>query len=221
MFDLSIVPNSADLDPTFGQFQWVGEIERRYELWGHPGKIAITGFLTRGRMGSFDDAIALAAVTGGPADIAAVRQYQSRGGVSMNLEQEITSESRRLHARRLGRRQHRALRIHRRRSHRRGRRVAIRQAMGPARRHRRIAGVVNGISSVHEAFLNDGGLGILVGDGQLPHPGPRADHRDVLQLRAYILDANVSFDYQLIVNPAYNTDRGPVNVFAGRIHSAF
>ena len=61
-------------------------------MWGHPGKIAVTGFLTRGRMGTFADAIALAAITGGPADIAAVRQYQSRGGVSMNIEQEITSD---------------------------------------------------------------------------------------------------------------------------------
>ena len=52
VFDLSIVPNSADLDTTFSQFQWVGEIERRYELWGQPGKIAVTGFLTRGRMGT-------------------------------------------------------------------------------------------------------------------------------------------------------------------------
>ena len=84
-------PTAPDLTPTFGQFQWVGEIGRRYELWGHPGKIAFTGFLSRGRMGSFEDAIALAAITGGPADIAAVRQYQSRGGVSMNLEQEITT----------------------------------------------------------------------------------------------------------------------------------
>lgn len=32
---------------------------------------------------------------------------------------------------------------------------------------------------------------------------------------------HLSFDYQLIVNPAYNTDRGPVNVFAGRIHWQF
>jgi len=31
----------------------------------------------------------------------------------------------------------------------------------------------------------------------------------------------VSFDYQFIANPAYNTDRGPVNVFAGRFHTAF
>ena len=29
----------------------------------------------------------------------------------------------------------------------------------------------NDISKVHQEFLNDGGLGILVGDGMLPHPG--------------------------------------------------
>ena len=34
-----------------------------------------------------------------------------------------------------------------------------------------MAGVVNGISATHVAYLNAGGLGILVGDGQLPHPG--------------------------------------------------
>ena len=31
----------------------------------------------------------------------------------------------------------------------------------------------------------------------------------------------VSADYQLIVNPAYNTNRGPVNVFSGRFHTQF
>jgi high affinity Mn2+ porin len=30
LFDLSIAPNQTALDPTFGQFQWVGEIERRF-----------------------------------------------------------------------------------------------------------------------------------------------------------------------------------------------
>ena len=34
LFDLSIIPNSTELDPTFGQFQWLGEIERRYDLVG-------------------------------------------------------------------------------------------------------------------------------------------------------------------------------------------
>ncbi|RZI37836.1 porin, partial [Herbaspirillum sp. HC18] len=40
VFDLPTVPNSTDLDPTFSQVQWVGEVERRYDLWGQPGKIA-------------------------------------------------------------------------------------------------------------------------------------------------------------------------------------
>ena len=35
-----------------------------------------------------------------------------------------------------------------------------------------LAAVNNGISGEREAYLNAGGLGILVGDGQLPHPGP-------------------------------------------------
>lgn len=38
LFDLSKVPNSAELDPTFTQFQWVGEVERRYQIWGKPAK---------------------------------------------------------------------------------------------------------------------------------------------------------------------------------------
>jgi hypothetical protein len=34
-----------------------------------------------------------------------------------------------------------------------------------------VAGVINGISNAHIAFLNAGGLGILIGDGQLPNYG--------------------------------------------------
>ena len=92
LFDLPIVPNSTDLDPSFGQFQWVGEVERRWELWSHPGKIAFTGYLTRARLGSYQDAVQLAQLVGGPADTVAVRQYRSRGGISMNAEQEITPD---------------------------------------------------------------------------------------------------------------------------------
>jgi high affinity Mn2+ porin len=31
----------------------------------------------------------------------------------------------------------------------------------------------------------------------------------------------VTFDYQFIVNPAYNRDRGPVSVFGARVHTEF
>jgi high affinity Mn2+ porin len=219
IFDEPVAPNSTDLDPTFSQFQWVGEIERRYELWGQPGKLAITGFLTRARTGSFADAIALAATTGTPADITAVRQYRSRGGVSLNLEQQVTEE----------------LGVFARagwadgdiepdaftdidRTAAAGLSLAGKQWGRPDDTFR-IAGVVNGITKIHEQFLNDGGLGILVGDGMLPHPGPE----QIIETN-YTLPVSyfkLTLDYQFIVNPAYNRDRGPASVIGARLHSDF
>ncbi len=219
LFDLSVVPNSADLDPHFAQFQWIGEIERRFDLWGHPGKLAVTGFLSRGRMGSFADAIALAQVTGGTADIAAVRRYNSRGGVGMNLEQEITSD----------------LGVFMRAGAANGnvepydytdidRTVAAGLALKGTQWGRPddtfgFAGIVNGISKIHEQFLNAGGLGILVGDGQLPHPGLEQIIETYYQFPVYNWQA--TFDYQFVVNPAYNRDRGPVSIVSVRAHTEF
>jgi high affinity Mn2+ porin len=219
VFDLSVAPNTTSLDPSFGQFQWVGEIERRYAIFGQPGKIAITGFLTRGRMGSFQDAILLAGVTGGPADITAVRSYTSRGGVGMNLEQQLvpnvgffaragfadgqrepydfTDIDRTVAA---------GLSVSGKLWQRDG------DAFG-------IAGVVNGISDVHQAFLNAGGLGILVGDGQLPHPGNEGILETYYNFSWFA--SNITLDYQLVINPAYNRDRGPTSVFGVRAHTQF
>jgi high affinity Mn2+ porin len=219
LFDLSTAPNQTALDSRFGQFQWVGEIERRYTLWEQPGKLAITGFLTRGRMGSFQDAIQLAAITGAPADITAVRQYQSRGGISMNLEQqlmpnvgffaragiadgtkepyEFTDVDRTVAA---------------------GLSISGKQ-WGRDDDTFGIAGVVNGISNVHQAFLNAGGLGILVGDGQLPHPGSEKIIETYYSFPVF--STKFTLDYQLIVNPAYNRDRGPVSVLGLRVHSQY
>jgi high affinity Mn2+ porin len=83
-----------------------------------------------------------------------------------------------------------------------------------------VAGVVNGITKDHEAFLNAGGLGILVGDGMLPHPGPE---QIVEAYYSYAVSSSTKLtaDYQFILNPGYNTDRGPVNVFSGRLHWQF
>jgi high affinity Mn2+ porin len=220
IFDLSTIPNSPDLDPTFDQFQWVGEIERRYELWGEPGKLAVTGFLTRGRMGNFDDAIALAEATGTPADITAVRRYQSRGGVSMNLEQQITPDiGAFLRAGWADGNQEPYEFSDIDRTVAGG--VSISGKLwGRADDTVGIAGVINDISKIHQEFLDDGGLGILVGDGQLPHPGLE---QIVETYYSYAISATtkLSFDYQLVVNPGYNEDRGPVNVFSGRVHWQF
>jgi high affinity Mn2+ porin len=82
-----------------------------------------------------------------------------------------------------------------------------------------IAAVVNGISSEHIAYLQAGGLGILVGDGQLPHPGPEEIVETYYRLP--VKSWQVTADYQFIVNPAYNRDRGPVSVISLRLHAQF
>jgi high affinity Mn2+ porin len=220
LFDLSIAPNTSELDPRFAQFQWIAEIEHRHELMGQPGKVAVTGFLSRGRMGRFDDAIALAQLTGEPADIAAVRHYASRGGVSLNVEQQIAD----------------GLGAFLRAGVAGGdvepyeftdidRTVAAGLSLNGKHWGRPddtfgIAGVVNGISSQHQAFLNAGGLGILVGDGTLPHPGAEKIIETYYSL-APLAAWRVTFDYQLIVDPAYNRDRGPVSVIGTRLHTQF
>jgi high affinity Mn2+ porin len=219
IFDQSTVPNSANLDPTFAQFQWVGEIERRYQLWGEPGKLAVTGFLTRARMGTFTDAITLAQATGGTPDLAAVREYRSRGGVSLNLEQQITEQ----------------LGLFARAGFANGdiepfdfidvdRTAAAGLSLNGKQWGRPddtfgLAGIINGITAVHEEFLNDGGLGILVGDGMLPHPGPEQIIESYYELPVSFL--KLTLDYQLIVNPGYNEDRGPASVISARLHSQF
>jgi high affinity Mn2+ porin len=225
-FDLSKTPagggspHGGSLDPTFQQYAVLAEIEKRYELWGQPGKLKVTGFVNRGRAGRFQDAIALAQITGEPADIIAVRSYTSRPGVSMNLEQQI-SDTVGVFARAgwadgniepwdftdIDRTVSGGVSINGKNWGRPDDTIGI-------------AGVYNDISSVHRAFFDAGGLGILIGDGQLPNPGPE---RIFEAYYSYALPSNmrVSFDYQFIANPAYNTDRGPVNTFAARFHARF
>lgn len=220
VFDLSDVPNSAVLDPTFGQVQFVGEVEERHSIAGHAGRLKVTAFLTRGRMGRFEDAIRLSEETGLPADIAAVRKYRSRMGVSFNFEQEISKAAtlfvkggaangkiepyefadidRTLVAG-----------------------VSIKGAgWGRDNDVFAVAAVNNVISSIHERFLDAGGLGILVGDGKLPHSGPEQIIESYYDL-AIVKALHLAFDGQFVRHPAYNRDRGPVAVGTLRLHAEF
>jgi high affinity Mn2+ porin len=82
-----------------------------------------------------------------------------------------------------------------------------------------LAGVVNGISPIHRAFLAAGGLGIDTGDGNLNYGAEKIleTYYDVQVTK----NLHIAFDYQFVSDPAYNQDRGPVHVLAGRIHLDF
>ena len=219
IFDGPVVPNSTDLDPSFGQFQIVGEIERRYDLWGQPGKIAVTGYLTRARMGNFADAVQLAALTGAPADITAMRTYTSKPGIAANMEQQILP----------------GVGLFARAGYTPGKLEAYAftdadttfsggaslsgKFWGRPDDTLGVAGILNTISSAHQAYFAAGGYTALIGDGQLPHPGAEKILEAYYSLPIY--SWQLTLDYQFITNPAYNRDRGPVSVVATRLHAQF
>jgi high affinity Mn2+ porin len=220
LFDMSDVPNSAVLDPKFDQYQEVAEVERRYSLAGKDGKIAVTGFMSHARSGSFADALALAAATGQAPNVADVRRYRTRSGLSVNLEQALTEQL--------------------------GLFVRAGEADGDSEPYEfadidntiaaglsqagkgwgrpddkvAIAMVVNDISAIHQAYLAAGGTGILVGDGQLPHAGAERIVEAYYNLAA-AKALHITVDYQYIQNPAYNRDRGPVSVLGLRVHAQY
>lgn len=219
VFDGPVAPNSSDLDPSFGQFQMVGEIERRYSLWDQPGKVAVTGYLTRARLGSFQDAVTLAAATGAAPDLSLVRTYTSKTGITGNIEQQIME----------------GVGLFARAGYTPGDLETYAftdvdatlsggaslsgKLWGRSDDTIGIAAIVNTISKEHQAYLAAGGYTALIGDGMLPHPGPEQIMEVYYQLPVY--SWQLTFDYQFITNPAYNRDRGPVSVLATRLHAQF
>jgi high affinity Mn2+ porin len=220
VFDLSIVPNSETLDPRFSQFQLIEEVERRYQIAGRDGAVKLTGFLTRGRMGSYDDAVALAEEAGGTPSTALVRHYASRTGLGFEAQQKITGDLGAFARAGVAGGKEEVFEftdvdrtVAAGLSLNGGRWGAPNDTVG-------LAGVVNGISKDFEAYLAHGGLAILVGDGRLPHPGPE-EIVETYYDHAIGKLAHVALDFQFANNPAYNRDRGPVPILAIRLHAQY
>jgi high affinity Mn2+ porin len=82
-----------------------------------------------------------------------------------------------------------------------------------------IALVMNGISKDHRDYLKKGGYGFIIGDGNLSYASELiGEVYYSFKLGKYPLW--ISPDYQFILNPAYNKDRGPVNAFGIRVLTA-
>ncbi len=82
-----------------------------------------------------------------------------------------------------------------------------------------IAFVSNGIKKDHQIYLADGGLGFLLGDGQLNYGRENIfeSYYTMHVWRGIYLAPGV----QYIVDPGYNRDRGPVVVPTFRAHTEF
>lgn len=218
LFDLSNVPNSEHLEAGLHELQVDLELERRYEILGHPGKVMLSAFDSRARMGLLEAAVQAAQGTGNAADIAAVRQLRNRVGIDLNFEQEL-SRNLGMFAR-VGKS---AGNVEAYEFSDIDRTVAAGLSLKGSGWTRAddtvgIAGIVNGISAAREQYLNAGGLGILVGDGRLSHPGSEQILETYYSV-GVLQQLHVSLDYQFVRDPAYNRDRGPVSIVAVRVHA--
>ena len=194
----------------------VVELERRYKIGERPGAARFLVYDNRAHMGSYQAALD---APGRPANIMATRAYRSKRGIGLNLEQEI--------AKNVG--------VFSRLGWSDGNNEAwvfadvdyaasLGVSLAGERWHRAgdtfaLAGVVSGISRVHQKFFAAGGTGILGGDGALSYGTERLVETYYDAQLAKGLHA--ALDCQLVAHPAYNRARGPVSVFAVRLHAEF
>ncbi len=186
------------------------ELELHYLLHQQPGAIRFLGWLNNANMGLYQEAIDKGV------SIEKTRSYRSKYGWGINIEQAITSE--------IGL------------FSRFGWSDGLEEAwifteidntftfgvsiMGNLwQRPEDTFGIgfaSNGLSNVHAQYLADGGIGMILGDGNL-----RYGREQILEMYYSYYCQNgfyVSGDVQWIQNPGYNQDRGPTTIYAVRFH---
>jgi high affinity Mn2+ porin len=219
VFQLSKVPNGDVAGVHFGQYMLVAEAERRYRWMELDGKVKLLGFVNRGEMAAYADAVQLGQATGTTPDVALVRRRNSRSGVTLNIEQALGSDVgafARLGVNQGSKEAYEFTEINNSES------GGLSIKGGGWHRPNDVLGVAvvsNGLAGAARDYFAAGGIGILIGDGQLNYGREQiAEAYYAVQIQP-----NVSFglDVQRIVHPAYNRDRGPVTVFGLRAHAEF
>lgn len=211
------VSNGVDVNwNIFQQWQQVAELEVRYNLAEHPGKVRLLCWVERAHMGSYSETLAYPALN---QDISRTRQFRIQQGVVLNLEQEIRKD----------------LGVFLRAGWRDGKSEVWQftdidrslstglslkgTSWGRENDTFGLAYILDGLGPDSKAYFAAGGLGPLVGDGKLNY--------GLESIMEAYYDAtlrkgvHLAFDYQLVNNPAYNRDRGPINIFSARLHLEF
>jgi hypothetical protein len=197
------------------------EIERGHTLFGREGRVRVLGWRNRARLASFDDA--LAALRANPGErfaIPAARNTEKiKYGIGINVEQSI----------------HDAAGVYLRAMTTDGRTethaftevdgslstgATIKgKAWGRAEDTLGVSFMRNTLSNQRRRYLEAGGLSFFIGDTALRYR-PEAIFEGYYSI-AVTKGFWLTLDYQHIRNPAYNADRGPVNVGAVRLHAEF
>jgi high affinity Mn2+ porin len=216
-FLMQSVSNANSFDTNvFQRGTYVLELETRYSLFSQPGKLRTIAWLNSANSGSYRDTLNNPALN---LDISLTRMGRIKYGYVVNLEQAVTDD----------------IGLFGRWSWNDGKTeimaftdIDASLSLGTSIKGTKwgrpddvigLGGAINSLSRDHRDFVAAGGLGILIGDGALNYRRER-----ILETYyAYALNKQITLtaDYQLITNPAYNADRGPVSVFSGRLHGEF
>ena len=217
------VPNANQFDMNLGKRGgYMTELETRHSIASQPGKLRLIGWITETFSGSFREALGLVANNPGMDPTAAIvqtRKGRSKYGYVINFEQAITGD----------------LGIFARWSWNSGQNeisaftdidaslsggaVLKGTAWGRPDDKIGIGGAVNALSQAERNYLAAGGMSVIIGDGRLNYR-----HENIIETYyaiGVIKDVTLTLDYQFIDNLAYNADRGPVSIFAARLHSEF
>ena len=212
-------PNGAVWDTKIGRASTQSlEYERRYIINNQKGTLRILTFLNNGKFGNYD--LAVAQNPSAP-NIDSTQHYgRHKYGFGISADQYLTKD----------------LGLFAKTSYNDGhtetwffteidRSVSFGAVLKGTswKRPEDVAGIAfigNGISSEHRAYLAAGGYGFIIGDGHLDY-APELITELYYSVNAYQKKLFLSPDYQFIINPAYNKDRGPVNVLSIRAHVEF
>jgi high affinity Mn2+ porin len=216
-FLIDAVSNSNNFDTrVFQRGQYQVELETRYSLFSQPGKLRTIAWLTSAFMGSYRETLNNPALN---LDISQTRMGRIKYGYVLSVEQAVTDD----------------IGLFGRWSWNDGKTeimaftdIDASLSLGTSIKGAKwgrpddvigLGGAINALSRDHRDFIAAGGLGVLIGDGQLNY----RKERILETYYAYALTKQLTLtaDYQLITNPAYNADRGPVHVFSGRFHGEF
>lgn len=230
-------PNQLQLN--FYMLKFYGdqaELEHKHVIKGQPGAVRFLAYRNRENMGRFSDAIS--AYQADPAknattctgfnygsenasapDLCWARKPNIKMGIGINMEQAITED----------------IGLFFRGMYSDGqsevysytsadRSISFGAVMNGLRWGREKDAVGLGyaqswISKIHATYLNMGGIDGFIGDGKINVRPERVV--DIYYKWHVVGPAWLTFDYQHLNNPAYNADRGPVNIYGARVHLEF
>jgi high affinity Mn2+ porin len=170
-------------------------------------------------MARYADAVTLAGSTGDVPDVALVRRVANRPGGANSIEQELRDDVgvfARVSANDGSREAYEFTEINRS--------LATGVSIKGKRWAREedtvgVAAVANALSRDARTYFAAGGMGILIGDGALSYGAERI--LETYYAARLTSRLTLSVDYQRLANPAHNHDRGPVDLYALRVHGEF